>query len=233
MHAPPTRFIAALLAAAGLMLAACGGGDSPATDSGVASLADTAEPAAGSDADAQGADVEADEPAAPEDAELAFAAYDDCMADAGFDFGSSLATGDADGEGAIVQEFDVTEGDPQSGGFDALDFGEEFEAADEECAKHLEGLDLSFDLSPEDEAAFEDAQIEWAACMRERGIEVPDFDGGSGGVVIIGGPEDEGDPQGGGFSLDDLDIEAFEEANEECNSAFAELEERFGTEDQS
>ena len=89
-------------------------------------------------------------------------------------------------------------------------------------------------MSPEEEAAFEDAQIEWAECMRERGIDVPDVDGGaSGGVIIVGGPDEEGDPQSGGFGGDDFDFEAFEEANEECDAAFDELEELFGGEDQS
>ena len=233
MQAPPTRFIAVLITAA-LLLVACGGADSTGNGNGVASLAEAEETSSAGDA-AEGAGSEGDEPLAPEDAELAFAAYDDCMADAGFDFGATIAGDGTDGEGVAVQEIEVAGDDPQSGGIDAFDFGEEFQAAEEECRKHLDGLDLSFEMSPEEEAAFEDAQIEWAACMRERGIDVPDFDtsGGGAGVVIIGGPEDEGDPQGGGFSLDDFDVEAFEEANEECNSAFAELEERFGAEGQS
>lgn len=237
MQAPPTRRFAALITATALLLTACGGSSSPPTESGVASLGDTGDSVTGPEADVDPDLGEAgdDEPVAPEDAELAFAAYDDCMADAGFDFGTSIASAGSDEDGAFVQEFEATEGgDPQSASVDALDFGEEFQAADEECSEHLEGLDLSFDMSPEEEAAFEDAQIEWAACMRERGIDVPDFDGGSGaGVIIIGGSEQEGDPQGAGFSLDDFDIEAFEEANEECSAAFAELEERFGGEGRS
>lgn len=224
------RFIAALVAAAALVLAACGGTESPDADGGVASLAG---PQEATENDVDDTPDGTEEPIAPEDAELAFAAYEDCMSDAGFDFGSTLATGGGEDDGATVQEFEVTEGDPQNGSLDALDFGEEFQAAEEECSKHLEGLDLSFDMSPEEEAAFEDAQLEWAACMRERGIDVPDFDGGaSGGVIIVGGPDEEGDPQGGGFSIDDFDIDAFEEANEECDAAFAELGERFG-EDES
>ena len=240
MQASPTRLIAALVAVAAFVLAACGGSPQTSPDSSIASLADDQTAAAQADA-AEGDETDEPEPLAPEDAELAFAAYDECMKEAGFDFGTSLG-GDlvdsetfGDAEGATVQEFEVEAGgDPQSGGLDALDFGEEFQAADEECSTHLEGLDLGFDMSPEEEAAFEDAQIEWAECMRERGIDVPDFDGNaSAGVVIVGGPEEEGDPQSGGFGADDFDFEAFEEANQECGAAFDELEERFGDEDRS
>jgi hypothetical protein len=46
-----------------------------------------------------------------------------------------------------------------------------------------------------DDAEFEDAMLEYAQCMRDNGIDMPDpeFDGdGGGGIMINGGPDDEG-----------------------------------------
>ena len=104
MQAPLTRIIAALIAAT-LVLAACGGDSTDdGNGDGVASLAEaedtsSADEAAASAEGAEGAASEGTEPLAPEDAELAFAAYDDCMADAGFDFGATIAGDATDGEG--------------------------------------------------------------------------------------------------------------------------------------
>lgn len=218
---------AAVVMAAGLTLAACGGGAGDEPSSGVASLAETGEPVAGDDGTTPDAGGEvAGEPAvesdreAPEDPELAFALYDECMSAAGFDFGSSL--GGEDGEGIAIEEVEVPAGaDPQQGGLDDFDFSADFDAADEDCSGHLANLDIDFDLSPEEEAALEDAQIAWAACMREQGIEVPDFDGGEGVAIVIGPEAEDSDPQSGG--VDELDFEAFEEANEQCAGVFDEM----------
>ncbi len=237
------RYIAVALAA-GLILSACGSGDDDSTASGgVASLseaaADSGDGSTGGDDDSndgvdRGADGGAGDEASSseggattsDDPELAFARYDECMADAGFDFGSSLVSpDDADASGAVmIQEFEPgDDADPQQLGPDGFDFGEEFASADKECSKHLEGLDLSFDMSPEEQAAMEDAQLAWTECMRENGIDVPDFDPSSGGVTIIGGSEDPSDPQAGSIDDSDFDFEAFEEANKACEQVFEDL----------
>jgi hypothetical protein len=61
-----------------------------------------------------------------------------------------------------------------------------------------------------DDSEFQDAMLEFAECMREHGIDMPDpeFDDGGGGVRI-GGP---GEPDGGGPSQ-----EEFEAADEACS----------------
>lgn len=63
---------------------------------------------------------------------------------------------------------------------------------------------------PVDQSEFQDAMLEFAECMREHGIDMPDpeFDEGGGGVQI-GGP---GEPDGGGPSQ-----EEFEAADEACS----------------
>ncbi len=57
----------------------------------------------------------------------------------------------------------------------------------------------------------EEAMLEYTACMRENGVDMPDPSSGEGGVFSIGG--------------DDLDFEAFEEASAACDPL---LEAAFG-----
>jgi len=54
---------------------------------------------------------------------------------------------------------------------------------------------------------------------------VPEFDGGSGGLVVVGEVDSSSvDPQSGDISLDDLDFEAFNEAAQACNHVFEQFE---------
>lgn len=220
------RRTVALLAAMLIGVAACGSSTEDGEDTGVASLAHEA-PAGGAatgEEAAAGADGD-DAVEAPEDPELAFELYDRCLADAGFDLGATLIAGD-DASGVVsIDELELgTEVDPQSqslGSGDIDDFGAEFQEVEEACARHLANLDLSFDLSPEEQAAMEDAQLAWAECMRENGVDVPDFEPGAGNVQVFGDPIDDSDPQAsGGFDDDGFDFEAFEQANEACNEVF-------------
>ena len=230
-------------------------GDSDPTSVGVAAIAETtvagaAESAetsngAGGDGDAANNDGDADAGAgdleAPEDTEDAFDLYNECMADAGYDFGD-MAVGDG-GEGSVAiidAENAVDAGAVDSGGsggveafeIDDVDF-DGFQDADSTCQGHLANIDVSFDMSPEDEAAFEDAQLEWTSCMRDLGIDVPDIGDASGGLVVVGGAPGEGadlgdggaDGSSGGFEVDD--IEAFEAATKECDAVFDELNASF------
>lgn len=212
-----------------LVAAACGGGTdtTDAASNAVATLDDGTETSAsGSTAtdDTAVSDVEA-----PDDPELAFALWDECMADAGFDIGTSLA-GEGDGEGLAVEDIELDASDPQTDGFSSPEnFDESFQEASTECDKHLANVDVGFDLSPEQQAQFEDAQIEWAACMGEAGFEIPEIGGDGVALSIEVGPEN-GDPQSQGFGEGDFDFEAFEEAAEACDSAFDELKDVFGDE---
>lgn len=197
------------------------------TDNGIVTLSEES-----TDSDADSSESTSDETEstdsadAPDDPELAFALYGECMAEFGIDFQFSIA-----GEGG--ERLDITEetielDDPQAGG----DFGDfdmsDFDDANRECEKHLANIDSGFDLTPEQQAQMEDAQIEWAACMRELGVDVPDMSGDGSSIIIIEVGGDESDPQSGGeFGGDDFDFEAFEEAANECNSAFGELNEAF------
>lgn len=217
---------AAAVAAVLIFAAACSADGSAGTDDpAVATLqteADTGvDPAVTSD--------ETDTLEAPDDPELAFALYDECMSEAGFDFGTSIAG--VSGDGIVIEDLSPDEIDPQAQAVTGPEeFGETFRAADEACQPHLANLDLSFDLTPEQEAELEDAQLAWAECMRANGIDVPDFDTGSGAIAIEIGPNDD-DPQAGAFGGADFDFEAFEEAAGECDGAFDALDAQLGGED--
>ena len=90
----------------------------------------------------------------------------------------------------------------------------EFEAADEACQPILEAVEGSFpELDPEQEQEMRDQALEFAECMREHGIDMPDpvFDaeGGARVEVNVG----DGGPGAGGIDFDDPD---FQEAQEAC-----------------
>jgi hypothetical protein len=72
--------------------------------------------------------------------------------------------------------------------------------------------------SPADEAEFQDAMLEYAQCMREHGVDMPDpeFDG-EGGVMMGAGPGGEdGAPT-------DSEQQAFEAADEACKPILDEV----------
>ena len=230
----------ALGLALSLGAAACGGEDSTETTGdagGVVTLADENDDAGATDSTEAGAGADEDAEAsadAPNDPELAYALYDDCMADQGFDF--QTAIGGEDGDGLSVEDQTLELDDPQAQAFDsAEDFGAAFDEANKACEKHLANIDDGFDLDPEQQALMEDAQLAWTECMREQGIDIPDMDaGGAGGVTVIEVDPEDGDPQSGGaLGSDDFDFEAFEEANKACESAFDALNESLeSTEDE-
>ena len=69
--------------------------------------------------------------------------------------------------------------------------------------------------SIQDAAASDDPQqaaLDWAACMRKNGIDVPDPEVGSDGRIRIG--------PGAGRGADDIDRETFQAAQKECGSPF-------------
>lgn len=229
-----TTLIRTLVAVTALSLgtAACSGDDgateTTGSGTGIATLEDDGpQPSDGErSSDSTGADGTDAE--APDDPELAYALYDECMAEYGFDFSTSFG---GDGEdGAIdIQESEIELDDPQAQQLDVEDFDEVFDEANAACEQHLANIDDGFDLDPEQQALLEDAQLEWAACMRDAGFDIPDMDSDGVGISIQVGPVD-GDPQSGGIDGNDFDFEAFEEAAAGCDSAFDALGETLGDE---
>jgi hypothetical protein len=162
------------LALATLLLAtACGGGEAP--DDGVASLEEgggTASEAAGTEA------ARSDEEQMLEWAQ--------CMRDEGVD----IPDPEVDAEGNM--QLQVLAGG--SGGGDGRRIApEDIEAAQEVCGEPP----MISNLSPERRAEFEDAALEFAQCMRDRGHDVPDpdFSGGEGRVRFGGRNIDPDDPE--------------------------------------
>ncbi len=146
-----------------LVATACGG--SAGADDGVASLDDTAA--------LDAAPVTSAPAVSQEEALLAFTA---CLREQGIDVPDP--TMDADGNLQLARP-NTAPGDP---GFDR----ETFRAAREACAEHLEDVTLGF--RGEDRTEIEDQLLEFAACMRDNGYDMPDPDfsaapgqGGGGG----------------------------------------------------
>lgn len=150
-----SKSIAAVLFSLALVAAACSGGEDDG-DGGVASIDDVvtapeeSAPAAADDA-ADGGD---------EVAVLEFAA---CMRTAGVDFPDPEV--DADGNvGFDLQAMSALSDVDET----------ELESAFESCASLLEGVSFGFEQVFESE--FQDAVLEFSACMRENGFDMPDPD---------------------------------------------------------
>jgi hypothetical protein len=159
------------------LLAACG---QDPDDDGVASLGDGA----------SGSAASASPSVDPEEALQAFA---ECMREHGLE---DFPDPTIDENGGI----EISAGDPG-------DFGRaELDAAMQAC-EHLlpEGAGPGDGEGPsaEEQAAMEDALLAYAQCMREHGIDMPDPEFSSGGVIQQGGDFDPNDPE-------------FEEADDAC-----------------
>ena len=181
-----------LVTAVALVLAACGGSDAD----GVASL-DSATTTADTSQTDSGSVAEQDEQGL-----LAFAA---CMRNNG------------------IEDFP----DPRLNADGSVDFGtdqrpfadvedEVAEAAFEACADELAGVSFAPGGENFDLTAIEDAFVEFAACMREQGIDMPDPDVSS---FLLGGG-DGGMSPFGDVDFEDPDVLA---AAEECRDVFTGL----------
>ena len=165
------RIVISMVAFA-LLVAACGGSDSE----GVASL-ETTETAA--------ADVSSEEAAASdEETLLEFAA---CMRDNGIeDFEDPTFGADGAPEFSLRGASSGSEADR-----------DEMRAAFEVCQEHLEGL--AFGPGSIDVTEVEDTLVDFAACMRDNGYDMPDPDlsnfgqGGGEGGGLFGGQLDRED----------------------------------------
>jgi hypothetical protein len=191
MHPHSRRRLGALLAFAvvvlALLAAGCGGSSSETDDSAVASIDDesSATPAADTSGGTTGAE--------PEDFQQAALEFTQCMRDHGIDMPDPDFSEGRVGVQIGGPESDIDPSDP------------DFQAAQEECGEILESARPQ--LSEEDQQAFQDAFLEYAQCMRDHGIDMPDPDfSEGGGGVRIGGPDSDFDPN-------DPDFRA---ADEEC-----------------
>ncbi len=182
-----------LVAALGLLAAACGGGES---SEGIASLGDgTAVDQSSSTTAAASAD--------PEQAFLDFAA---CMREHGVDMPdpeiSSAGGGFAFG---ITLTGEAVEGGPSSAELDQMT------AANEACQHFLEGVVQEFERP--DMSEMQDQMLAFAQCMREHGVDMPDPEfSEDGGGAIFGGSD-------AAVTMDPSDP-TFRAANEACNEIF-------------
>lgn len=235
-HTQPTTLWRALVALSVLTLigGACGSTDDDAQGDGVASLREASNDDAATSAatsDSSGEDSSALE--APDDPEEAFALYDQCLQDHGVDPGEGFVVnggGDAiavapadgatpDGSGPDSQVFVFGDG---PGGSQPPEIDEKLIAASEACRGHLANATPDFDLTPEQQAAMEDAQLAFQQCMEEHGIE------GGGFTISVGvgqaldvdeSQEDQAPPPVS------VDPEQFQAAAEECQSVYDEYPE--------
>ena len=97
------------------------------------------------------------------------------------------------------------------GGEDGLD-PEEFQAANEACREHLDGVvsEEGPRLTPEQR----DAMLAFARCMRENGVDMPDPNDDGGFVVPVGGEGDE---------MPDFNDPTFKAAEEACRHHLGEM----------
>jgi hypothetical protein len=183
--------LTALVAALGLVVAACGGGGDHS--SAVASLTEVPEPEAAADSGGSG------------DPEAAMIALTLCLRENGVDIGDP--TVDADGN-VRPGEVNVAEG---------VDRRQVMGPALEACAEEAEAVQIGFGRG--DDAEIQDTLLEFAACMRENGFDMPDPDfSGAGGSPGSG----EGQSQGGGpFGDIDRDDSEFITAQSACEDILA------------
>lgn len=171
----------ALAGACSLTLAACASGGG---DDGVATLGQ---------GDGSGADASASPSVDPEDALAEFA---ECMRDNGIE---DFPDPQIDENGGITIQAPGGGGD----GAPSEEDLEDLQAAMEACQDLLpQGLGPG-EISEEDQAAFQDALLEYAQCMRDQGIDYPDPALSEGGGFIGGGE---------GFDPNDPDFQAADEA---------------------
>ena len=186
-----TTYVVGLLLTLALVAGACTGeSDLPS----VASLeTDSANPSAVSE------DPDADR---AEDSEAAMLAFTQCLRDQGIDVGDP--TIDADGNLQLPPiEFDSSDAatDP-----DQPPDLSELEDKIAPCEEHLEGVVGTF--NPGLTTEIEDMFLDYAECMRENGVDLPDPDFSSGGGVI---------------ELSAIGGDTFEAADESCRPLLADL----------
>ena len=200
-HKPLTRRRAIVaLSAVTLLVSACGSaGDDDAQADAVASLRDVST-SDGATTDGTDGSAEDTELEAPDDLEEAMALYDQCLQDHGVDPGQGFVVSAGGDTVAVAPAGGATTGNELSDDqvfVDAQDAdGKEIPPPDEDlieaaeaCRGHLANATPDFDLSPEQEAAMEDAQLDFQQCMEDHGIEGGGFSisvgGGGPGLAVV------------------------------------------------
>ncbi|MDJ0663179.1 MAG: hypothetical protein QNJ75_01385 [Acidimicrobiia bacterium] len=135
------------------------------------------------------------------DSEQAMLDFAQCLRDQGVEVGDPTMSADGSMQMPPIEFVGSPDEDPEA----AM---AEMDAIFAECESHLEGIALTA-ADPGAGVAFEDALLEYAACMRDQGIDMPDPDlSGGGGVIDLGlsGPGDQ---------------EEWEAAHKECQPILA------------
>jgi len=239
-----------ILAAIGMSLVACGSSDGDGD--GVASLGTPPETdGSGADADDSRADEAALE--APEDIEEAMELFQTCMEDHGVEMPTGVTVsrdgdetiavggggpvvvfnGDDDGD-APPQDDDSNDNGDDDDGDDGAKVApppidvEEFEAANEACRGHLANAAPQFDLTPEQEAAMEDARLEFEQCMKDQGVDLPEMTAGADDIGVHVEVFEEGDGDDAPPPIDPEKMEAASKICSEVYDRYPELEDVFG-----
>jgi hypothetical protein len=188
---PLAAFPGAVLGLLLLILTACSAGAAP---SGVASLID---PSASPDGS----------PAASLDPEEAMQAFAACMREHGVNIQISSVSDDETGP------VTGTNKGPDTGGPGRAPDKDAFAAADLAC-KHLLPKGGVNGPGGEIDPEFQDKLLDFAKCMREHGVDMPDPQFGTGGKVTIGGPDD----TTGNGPRPDPESKEFQDAEAACGS---------------
>jgi hypothetical protein len=183
------RLVLAAVSLAGL-LAACSG--AAGASNGVVTLA-SATPGGSAD------------PSPSSDPETAMLNYAQCMRDHGVDMPDPVFSHDGSGGGTVTQE--GPNGNPKD--------NPGFQAAQQACQHFLDDVRKEGggkQLSADEQKAF----LDFAACMRDHGVDMPDPDFSGGGVSIqVGGPSGGGGGGDGGARIDPQSP-AFQAAQTAC-----------------
>ena len=209
---PPRRQASALATILGalaliLVLAACSSAAPPA---GVATLDD---PSA--------SDAAAAAPSASLDPEAAMEAFNDCMRDHGVDIQATIISkGDGGTDSGPVTN---TGKEPATGTNGTKIDKDAFVAAQRACESLLPQGGVNGGNAPID-PAFEQRMLDFAKCMRDHGVDMPDpqfSSNGGGGRITIGGPA-----SGDDGPRIDPESKTFQDAQAACSSF---LPEKFGS----
>jgi hypothetical protein len=220
------------LAATAVGLAGCGDGSPDSGQGGVATIA--VSPAADETSSNATETTSNSDPEAPSGPDEAFELFNECMSELGFDIEASGpgsdsgevvvqggSSSDEAGDGPVIMGPGGVRIDPED--------AEQFEEANQACAVHLANVQGELaDVSPEQQAAMEDATLRVQECMQEKGFDVQlsvSIGGGPGIGTNAVNSEDDGPPKGEPLNPDDIDREALDAATRECNAIFDEYEE--------
>jgi hypothetical protein len=216
-----------------LITSACGRAGDDAQADGVASLRDVSaadESATGADAPNSSTE-ESSDLEAPDDLDEAMALYDQCLQDHGVDPGEGFVVAGGGDAIAVAPADGATPADGDGPDSQVFVFGQDASGnslpppddklieASKACRGHLANATPDFDLTPEQEAAMEDAQLEFQQCMEDHGIEGGGFSisvGGGPGLHVDEQTSDEQAPP----PTSDIDPEEFQAAAEQCQAVY-------------